>query len=55
MSIGTIFTALVLLGIVAAVILQVVRDRRRGKCTDCFHSGSCACTCEKVKVSDTAA
>jgi hypothetical protein len=38
-NMGTIFTALVLLGIVTAVILKIVRDRRKGKCAGC----SCGC------------
>jgi hypothetical protein len=34
-NMGTILTALVLLGIVTAVILKIVRDKRKGKCSGC--------------------
>jgi hypothetical protein len=37
--IGTILTVVVLTGIVTAVILKIVRDRRKGKCAGC----SCGC------------
>jgi len=38
---GTILTALVLLGIVAAVILKIVRDKRKGKCSGCPYNSRC--------------
>ena len=37
---GTILTGLVLLGIVAVIILKIVRDKRKGKCAGC----SCGCS-----------
>jgi len=43
---GTILTALVLLGIVAAIILKIRRDRRKGKCAGC----SCGCANSGVPV-----
>ena len=36
---GTILVVLVLLGIIAAAILKIVRDKRKGKCAGC----SCGC------------
>jgi hypothetical protein len=32
---GTILTALVLLGIVAAIILKICRDRKKNRCAGC--------------------
>ena len=40
---GTILTALVLLGIVAAVILKIHRDRKKGPCAGCLRDYSCGC------------
>jgi hypothetical protein len=40
---GTILTGLVLLGVVAAVIVKIFRDKKKGKCAGC----SCDCgSCE---------
>jgi len=36
---GTILTVLVLAGIVTAIILKIVMDKRKGKCAGC----SCCC------------
>jgi len=37
---GTILIGLILLGVVAGIILKIVRDKRKGKCAGC----SCGCT-----------
>jgi len=42
-NMGTILTTLVLLGIVAVIILKIVRDKRKGKCADCPYG------CEREK------
>jgi hypothetical protein len=34
-NIGTILTALVLLGIVAAIVVKIVRDKKKSKCAGC--------------------
>jgi hypothetical protein len=39
---GTIITGLVLLGIVTAIIVKVVRDKRKNKCAGC----PCECSNE---------
>jgi len=39
---GTILTGLVLLGIVAAVIVKIFRDKKKGGCAGCSRDcGSC--------------
>jgi hypothetical protein len=39
-NIGTIIVGLVVAGIVAAVIIKLVRDKKKGKCVGC-NCGSC--------------
>jgi heterodisulfide reductase subunit C len=41
-NIGTILVGLILAGIVAAIIAQLLRDQRRGKCPGC---GDCGGSC----------
>jgi hypothetical protein len=36
---GTIITALVVLGVAAAIVCKLVRDKRKGKCAGC----NCGC------------
>lgn len=43
-NIGTIFAALILLGIVCAIIIKMVRDRKKGKL-------SCSCNCAHCAMS----
>ncbi|MDR1576344.1 MAG: FeoB-associated Cys-rich membrane protein [Treponema sp.] len=38
-SIGTIVTGLVILAVVAAIVIKLIRDKRKGKCPGC----SCGC------------
>ena len=43
-NLGTLLTSLVILGIVVAIVVKIVRDKRKGKCISC----SCGCSgCSK--------
>ena len=44
-NIGTIAVGLIIAGIVAAVVIKIVRDKKRGKCVSC----DCGCAgCPKA-------
>ncbi len=48
-NLGTIIISLILLAVVAAIIISMIRDRKKGKSScgcDCAHCGGC-CTCHK--------
>jgi len=45
-NMGTIVVALVLLGIVAAIILKIRRDRKKSKCAGAC--GGCPCGCGEM-------
>ncbi|MDR2610323.1 MAG: FeoB-associated Cys-rich membrane protein [Clostridiales Family XIII bacterium] len=48
---GTIVVGLILLGIVAAIIIKLARDKRKGKCVSCDCAGcSGAEGCKKWQV-----
>ena len=38
-NIGTIVVALILAGVVAAIVVKIVRDKQKGKCVGC----DCCC------------
>jgi hypothetical protein len=40
-NLGTIAAALVILGIVLAIVIGLIRDRRKGKCCGCDSGGAC--------------
>lgn len=45
-NLGTIIVALVVFGIVAAIAIKMLRDKKAGK-----HSCSCGCGCESCALS----
>ena len=45
-NIGTIIVALAVFGIVAAIVIKMIADKRDGK-----HSCSCGCGCESCALS----
>lgn len=45
-NLGTIIVALVVFGIIAAVVVKMILDKRAGK-----HSCSCGCGCESCALS----
>ena len=50
-NIGTILTGIVLLGIIAAVIFTIRRDKKKGGCVGC---NGCSCkTPEECKMNNT--
>jgi hypothetical protein len=46
-NIGTILTGLVLLGIVAAVILKIIRDKKKNASIGSAKCAGCPCGCGK--------
>ena len=40
-NMGTIAVGLVVLGIALAIVIKLVRDKRKGKCCGCDSGGGC--------------
>ena len=41
-NLGTLVVGLVLVGIVTAIVMQLIRNRRKGKCISCDCCGGCS-------------